>query len=211
MNGSIRYAGAVSSGDTNTFNGNYISSIVRHASCRTDCFDSDSDADSCNGMRIVNCSTICPRVELAVNVELAKRQAQSVYDLLGKYVYVDASDEGNEVRVFDSESDCFDHMNRHFDGDMDVKVPSDDAGKGKRRGRKKSDRTQEQLSTDIKRRLNAVWKLALTFLKDEDAIIYMRELRFGLFPKITIERGFVSFPCKIKEDAPMRKLDYYAI
>jgi len=211
LNGSIRYAGAVSSGDPNTFNGNYISSIVRHDSCRSDSFDSDSDADSCDGTRIVNCSTICPRDELAAYVESTKRQAQSVYDLLGKYVYVDPSDEGNEVRIFDSESDCFDHMNQNFDGDMDVKVPSDDPGKGRKRGRKKSDRTQKQLTVDIKHRLNKVWKLALDFLTDEDAIIYMRELRFGLFPKITIEHGFVSFPCKIKENAPMRKLDYYAI
>jgi hypothetical protein len=193
--GKLRYCGCVTAGNIDIHGGNYISSVLC-VNQPTGRIDSDSEAESVASRQLSKRVTFDTRLDdadLSASVSSANRLVKSFTESLGVWFY-DESEENPEVRHFDKQSDVvrFLESRRRGDGnDDDVKIDSDDPGSKGRKGKfgsGKYRRTKKELYSS----LSLIQRLSDKMFDDSlEASEYMKEVRYGRNPILSVNRGFI--------------------
>jgi hypothetical protein len=196
----IRYAGCVSAGSPSHLDGNFISSVTGHEWTAISIFDSDSensnDFKRKKIVRSVKGRTIEP------NVELLRRMSQSFHDRLVGVWFVDESKDGDEVKFFDNPSDVVDYI-KGLDDDK-WKKDSEHFNQGK----KKKKRTA--VVESLERQVRNIHAMARRVFGDSRVVDdYMRDVRCGYIPNLTVEHNVVTFVPKAPLNTRLTSFDYF--
>lgn len=206
-NDSIRYAGAVSAGDYNTLNGNFISSVIACAGEKKPIFESDSDSFGSNCGKRVMFKGDKEASNVETRVKILNRRSQSFHDKCANFYYIDPSDDGNEVRHFQKHGDVMAFIDEMFKDDG---IKHDSASPRKRTPKKRNNNTitEEALVEDVSKHLRAMHNQAVALLGGRGAYDYMRDVRCGVLPTLTVSGGFVIHTPEIPSSTILRRFDY---
>jgi hypothetical protein len=205
-NDSIRYAGAVSAGDYDTLNGNFISSVIACAGPKYPIFESDNESYGSNCGKKVMFDRGLESSDSSALVHVLNKRSQGFHDKCMGFYYIDPSVDGKEVRHFDKYGDVMEFIDEMF---KDEGIKHDSANPKRTPGRKRGKiTTKKALVDEIGKTLRGMHTNAAKVLGRKGAYDYMRDVRCGERPLLTFSDGYVIHTPAISSSIVLKDFDY---